>query len=446
MRLLARTQTKTETGSTKKGHQVTTTSTSSTASSTSSEATSTAQTTGTTHAAAQIELTEKVTAHNYHPLPVVAHSGEGAWVTDVDGRRYLDALAAYSALNFGHRHPVIMAAASEQLARLTLTSRAFYNDQLGPFCESLAALAGKDAVLPMNTGAEAVETALKLARRWGHDVKGVPANEGRVVVMAGNFHGRTTTIISFSDDPEARRGFGPFTPGFDTVAYGDTAALEAVITPNTVAVLVEPVQGEAGIIVPPAGYLESVRRLCDEHHMLFLADEIQSGLGRCGATFACDVDGVRPDVYILGKALGGGVVPVSAVVADHAVMDVITPGSHGSTFGGNPLAAAVGRAVVGLLQTGEFQHRARVLGAQLAARLEPLVGHGLTAVRTRGLWAGVDLDPALMTGRQAAEGLAERGVLCKETHDQTLRFAPPLVIEAGDLDLMIDRFTEVIGA
>ena len=396
--------------------------------------------------AEQIELAERTAAHNYHPLAVVARAAEGAWVTDVDGKRYLDALAAYSALNFGHRHPVIMAAAAEQLERLTLTSRAFYNDQLGPFCAGLAALSGKDRVLPMNTGAEAVETALKIARRWGYDVKGVPDDEARIVVMGGNFHGRTTTIISFSGDPVARRGFGPFTPGFDTVPYGDAAAFEAAITPNTVAVLVEPVQGEAGIIIPPAGYLEAVRRLCTEHQVLFLADEIQSGLGRCGATFACDVEGVRPDMYILGKALGGGVVPVSAVVADDDIMSVITPGSHGSTFGGNPLAAAVGRAVVGLLETGEYQERARVLGEHLRERLEPLVGHGVTAVRTRGLWAGVDLDPSLLTGRAAAEGLAERGVLCKETHDQTLRFAPPLVIEKDDLDFMVDQFTEVLRA
>ncbi len=403
--------------------------------------------TGTASAASeQIELTEAVAAHNYRPLPVVVAEAEGAWVTDVDGKRYLDCVSAYSALNFGHRHPVLVQAARDQLDRLTLTSRAFYNDQLGPFCRDLAALAQMDEVLPMNTGAEAVETAIKVARRWGYEVKGVPDGAAEVVVASGNFHGRTTTIVGFSDDPVARRGFGPFTPGFVTVPYGDAAALAAAVTPRTAAVLLEPVQGEAGVIVPPPGYLAEVREICTESHMLFVADEIQSGLGRCGATFACELEDVRPDVYVLGKALGGGIVPVSAVVSRYDVLDVITPGSHGSTFGGNPLAAAVGRAVVGLLETGEYQERSRALGDRLQERLHPLVGRGVTAVRTRGLWAGVDIDPTVMSGRRAAERLAEHGVLAKETHDTTLRFAPPLTIEAGELDWMVEQFTDVLGS
>ena len=395
--------------------------------------------------AAQIALAESVTAHNYRPLSVVAADAEGAWVTDVEGRRYLDCLAAYSALNFGHRHPALLAAAREQLDRLTLTSRAFYNDRLGPFCADLAALAGMDLVLPMNTGAEAVETAIKVARRWGYEVKGVPDGQAHIIAAVDNFHGRTTTLVSFSTDPVARRGFAPFTPGFTTVPYGDAAALAAAITPSTVAVLLEPVQGEAGVIVPPPGYLAEVRRVCTDTNTLFIADEIQSGLGRCGATFACELDEVAPDVYILGKALGGGIVPVSAVVSRSDVLGVITPGSHGSTFGGNPLAAAVGHAVVRLLRTGEYQERARTLGEQLRVRLEALVGRGVTGVRTRGLWAGVDVDAEVMTGREACEALAERGVLAKETHGLTLRFAPPLTIQAEELDWMVDQLEAVLA-
>ena len=397
--------------------------------------------------ARQIKLTETFAAHNYDPLPVVASHGDGSWVTDVDGRRYLDCLAAYSALNFGHRHPALIEAARAQLDRLTLTSRAFYNDQLGPFCRDLAALAGMECVLPMNTGAEAVETAIKVARRWGYDVKGVPEEDAQIVVMTNNFHGRTTTVISFSNDHTARRGFGPFTPGFVAVPFGDAQALAGAITPRTVAVLLEPVQGEAGVFVPPPGYLVAVRRICTDNRVLFLADEIQSGLGRCGTTFACQREDVVPDVYMLGKALGGGIVPVSAVLSRNDVMGVITPGSHGSTFGGNPLAVAVGHAVVGLLETGEFQERARVLGERLRSRLEPLVGsRGVTEVRTVGLWAGVDLDPAVLSGRQAADGLAQRGVLAKETHDVTIRFAPPLVITEEELDWMLDQFEAVLDA
>ncbi|WP_405407918.1 ornithine--oxo-acid transaminase [Streptomyces decoyicus] len=392
-----------------------------------------------------VSLAETATAHNYAPLPVVLASGQGAWVTDVEGRRYLDCLAGYSALNFGHAHPRLTAAAQEQLARLTLTSRAFHNDRLGPFCRDLANLAGMDLVLPMNTGAEAVETAIKVARKWGCERKGVAPDRATVIVADGNFHGRTTTIVSFSTDPVARDGFGPFTPGFRSVPYGDSAALEAAVDEDTVAVLLEPVQGEAGVVIPPPGYLQAVREVCSRKNVLFLADEIQSGLGRTGTTFACDAEDVTPDVYILGKALGGGIVPVSAVISRHDVLGVIRPGSHGSTFGGNPLAAAVGHAVVELLRSGEYQARAAALGERLRGRLEDLTGRGVVAVRSRGLWAGIDLDPALTTGRQACLRLLDRGVLAKDTHGSTLRLAPPLVIEPDQLDWMCDQLGEVLA-
>ncbi|MGG7507266.1 ornithine--oxo-acid transaminase [Plantibacter sp. YIM 135249] len=391
-----------------------------------------------------IALEDEHAAHNYHPLPVVVASGEGAWVTDVDGRRYLDCLAAYSAVNFGHSNEVLLDAARAQLGRITLTSRAFHNDQLGPFVTELAALAGKDMVLPMNTGAEAVESGIKVARAWGYRVKGVPDGLANIVVAAGNFHGRTTTIISFSDDESARAGFGPFTPGFRTVPFGDAEALEAAIDENTVAVLIEPIQGEAGIIVPPADYLPAVREVCTRRNVLFIADEIQSGLGRTGATFACDLVDVVPDVYLLGKALGGGIVPVSAVVANRDVLGVLHPGEHGSTFGGNPLAAAVGRAVVGMLATGDPQERARELGAVLRARLDALVGHGVVAVRGAGLWAGIDIDPAKGTGREVCERLMERGLLAKDTHGSTIRLAPPIVISEADVHWAVDQLEAVL--
>ncbi|HEY0696640.1 MAG TPA: ornithine--oxo-acid transaminase [Micromonospora sp.] len=387
---------------------------------------------------------ERWTAHNYHPLPVVIESAEGAWLTDIDGRRYLDCLAGYSALNFGHRHPKLIAAAHAQLDRLTLTSRAFIHDQFADFCRELAELCGKELVLPMNTGAEAVETAIKVARKWGYQVKGVPANQATIVVAEGNFHGRTTTIVSFSTDPDARDDFGPYTPGFRVVPYGDLVALAEAIDETTVAVLIEPIQGEQGVVVPPAGYLPGVRQLCTQHNVLFVADEIQSGLGRTGETFACDNEDVKPDMYVLGKALGGGIVPVSAVAADKSVLGVLRPGEHGSTFGGNPLACAVATEVVRLLATGEFQQRSRELGARLHESLGKLVGHGLVTVRGRGLWAGVDIDPALMTGRQACERLAERGVLAKDTHGSTIRLAPPLVVEADELDNAVEQLAAVL--
>ena len=387
---------------------------------------------------------ERWTAHNYHPLPVVIAEAEGAWVTDVDGRRYLDFLAGYSALNFGHRHPGLIAAAHAQLDRVTLTSRAFVHDQFGDFCHELAVLCGKDLVLPMNTGAEAVETAIKVSRAWGYRVKGVEAGRAEIIVASDNFHGRTTTIVSFSTDPDARTDFGPYTPGFVIVPYGNLAALADAITPNTVAVLLEPIQGEAGVLVPPEGYFGGVRKLCDDHNVLLVADEIQSGLGRTGRTFAIEHEDVVPDMYVLGKALGGGIVPVSAVAADRAVLGVLRPGEHGSTFGGNPLACAVGVEVVRLLATGEFQRRSAELGDRLHAGLNALVGNSVVAVRGRGLWAGVDIDPALMTGRQACERLAERGVLAKDTHGSTIRLAPPLVVTEEELDHALGQLTAVL--
>jgi ornithine--oxo-acid transaminase len=394
---------------------------------------------------AVLALEDEHVAHNYHPLPVVAATADGAWVTDVEGKRYLDCLAAYSAVNFGHSNPTLVAAATEQLGRVTLTSRAFHNDQLGAFATELAALARKDMVLPMNTGAEAVESGIKLARAWGYRVKGVAADQANIIVAAGNFHGRTTTIISFSDDESARAGFGPFTPGFRTVPYGDADALAAAIDENTVAVLIEPIQGEAGIVVPPADYLPAVRRITSENNVLFIADEIQSGLGRTGATFACDLVDVEPDLYLLGKALGGGIVPVSAVVGNRDIVGVLRPGEHGSTFGGNPLAAAVGLAVVRMLATGEMQERARVLGARLHAGLEGLIGKGVVAVRGAGLWAGVDIDPALATGRAVCVALMARGVLVKDTHGSTIRFAPPIVVSEEDLDWVVEQLAAVLA-
>jgi ornithine--oxo-acid transaminase len=394
---------------------------------------------------AAIDLDDRYVAHNYSPLPVVAASAEGAWITDVEGRRYLDCLAAYSAVNFGHRNPEIAATAHAQLDTMTLASRAFYSDKLGPFAEALAELCGKDMVLPMNSGAEAVESGIKVARKWGHDVKGVPADKGNIVVARNNFHGRTTTIISFSTDELARTGFGPYTPGFSLVPFGDADAVAAAIDDDTVAVLIEPIQGEAGIIVPPDDYLPRVRALCTERNVLMIADEIQSGLARTGRTFACEHWGVVPDMYLLGKALGGGVVPLSAVVANRDVLGVLHPGEHGSTFGGNPLAAAIGTTVVAMLRRGEFQARSTELGERLHARLRALTGHGVVAVRGMGLWAGVDIDPALATGKQISVKLAERGVLVKDTQGSTLRFAPPLVITAEEIDWAIGQFADVLA-
>ncbi|MCW2686398.1 MAG: ornithine aminotransferase [Mycobacterium sp.] len=394
---------------------------------------------------AAIALDDRYAAHNYSPLPVVAASAEGAWITDAEGRRYLDCLAAYSAVNFGHRHPEIIATAHAQLDTVTLVSRAFHSDRLGPFCAALAELCGKDMVLPMNSGAEAVESGIKVARKWGADVKGVPAGRANIVVAENNFHGRTISIVSFSTDETARTGFGPFTPGFRLVPFGDANALAAAIDEDTVAVLLEPIQGEAGIIVPPDDYLPRVRAICSERNVLMIADEIQSGLARTGRTFACDHWGVVPDIYLLGKALGGGVVPLSAVVADRDILGVLHPGEHGSTFGGNPLATAIGTTVVSILRSGEFQSRSTELGEQLHQRLRSLIGDGVLAVRGLGLWAGVDIDPELATGKQLTRLLADRGVLVKDTHGSTLRFAPPLVITAQEIDWAVDQFVAVLA-
>ena len=395
---------------------------------------------------AAIATAERWGAHNYAPLPVVLAEGEGAWVTDVEGTRYLDLLAAYSALNFGHRHPRLVEAATRQLERLTLTSRAFHAEGLGEFCHELADLCGLDVVLPMNTGAEAVETAIKAARRWAYDVKGVPSDHARVVVCDGNFHGRTTTIVSFSTDPVARRGFGPFTPGFEVVPYGDVETLDdALSNPDVAAFLFEPIQGEGGVLLPPDGYLRAVRQACDRHNVLMVADEIQSGLGRTGTTFACDHEGVTPDVYVLGKALGGGIMPLSAVVARAEVMEPITPGSHGSTFGGNPLAVAVGREVLALLRSGEPQERSAKLGQRFLAGLEAITAPEVVTVRGRGLWAGVDLEPDGLSGKERCRRLLAEGVLAKDTHERTLRFAPPLVIDEPDLDVALERIARALA-
>ncbi|WP_328394376.1 ornithine--oxo-acid transaminase [Streptomyces sp. NBC_00390] len=392
-----------------------------------------------------ISAEDTTLAHNYHPLPVVVARAEGVWVEDVEGRRYLDMLAGYSALNFGHRHPELIAAAHRQLDEVTLTSRAFHNDRLAGFAEGLTQLTGLDTVLPMNTGAEAVESAIKIARKWAYEVKGVAPDRATIVVADGNFHGRTTTIVGFSSDPVARTGFGPFAPGFRVVPYNDLDAIEAAVDETTAAVLIEPIQGEAGVIIPDDGYLTGVRELTGRTGCLFIADEIQSGLGRTGTTLAVDHESVLPDMLLLGKALGGGIVPVSAVVARREVMAVLRPGEHGSTFGGNPLSAAVGSAVVDLLATGEYQRRATALGDVLSEGLTALTGKGVVGFRSRGLWAGVDVDPRIGTGREISERLMREGVLVKDTHGSTIRIAPPLTITPEELHSALASLEKVLG-
>jgi len=395
--------------------------------------------------AEHIELVETFAAHNYHPLPVVVAKAEGAWVEDADGKRYLDMLAAYSAVNFGHSNPVLLDAARTQLDRVTLTSRAFHNDQLGPLAKALAELCGMEAILPMNTGAEGVETAIKTARKWGYKIKGVPDGKAKIICCSENFHGRTTTVISFSTDPQCRDGFGPFTPGFEIVKYGDIDALEKAIDGNTVAFLVEPIQGEAGIIVPPDGYLRQVRELCTKKNVLFIADEIQSGLGRTGKTFCIEHDGVVPDIFILGKALGGGIMPISAVVSSREILSVFTPGDHGSTFGGNPLACAVARKVVEILETGEYQQRAAKLGDYLLGELRAIKTNKVKAIRGRGLWIGIEFKPEAGVAKKYCTALMEAGMLCKDTHAQTMRLAPPLVISKEDIDWALERIEKVLA-
>ena len=393
-----------------------------------------------------IDLEHRYAAHNYSPLDIVIARGEGAWVEDVEGKRYFDALAGYSALNFGHSNQRLVAVAERQLRTLTLTSRAFHSDQLGPFARDLAALTGKDMILPMNSGAEAVETAIKVTRRWGKRAKGLPEDWGTIIVMGGNFHGRTTTIVSFSTDKTAREDYGPYTPGFLVVPYGDIHALRAAINDETIGVLLEPIQGEGGVVIPPAGFLRDVRALCTERNVLMIADEIQSGLARTGRTFACDHEDVVPDIYIMGKALGGGIVPLSAIAADTNVLSVITPGSHGSTFGGNPFATAIGREVIAMLATGEFQERARMLGDVLAGELAALNHPGIVEVRQRGLWAGIDVDPGLMSGKELCHRMADRGVLAKDTHGSTIRLAPPLVASEDDIRSLVAVIADSLNA
>ena len=391
-----------------------------------------------------IELEGRYSAHNYAPLPVVLARGAGAFLWDTDNRRYVDMMSAYSAASHGHAHPRIRAALAAQAGRLAVPSRAYYNDRLGAFLAELCLRTGLDAALPMNTGAEAVETGIKAARRWGYRRKGVTRDRAEIIVANGNFHGRTTSIIGFSSEPDYRNDFGPFTPGFRSVAFGDLSAMERAMTPETAAVLVEPIQGEAGIIVPPPGWLAGVRRICDAHGVLLILDEVQSGLGRTGAWFAFEHEGVRPDGLILGKALGGGMLPVSAFVARNEVMDVFTPGSHGSTFGGNPLAAAVGLEALRIIEDEGLVEKSRVLGTHMLARLRAISSPVVKAVRGRGLWAGADINPGFASARTVCERLLSKGVLSKETHDTVVRFAPPLVIDRGDLEWALDRFEEVV--
>ena len=391
-------------------------------------------------------LEDEFGVSNYNPLPVVISRGEGSWVEDIDGKRYFDALSAYSALNFGHRHPRLVAAAHDQLNRLTLTSRAFRNDKLGEFCRRVATAAQQQRVLPMNTGAEAVETGIKSARKWGYEVKGVAPDRAKIIVCSGNFHGRTTTIVSFSDDPSARTNFGPFTPGFEVVPYGDLAALEAAIDENTVGFLVEPIQGEAGVIIPPAGYLVGAHDLCDQANVLMIADEIQSGLGRTGRMFACDHEEVTPDLLLLGKALGGGIFPVSAVVGSDEVLGLFQPGEHGSTFGGNPLGCAIALEALDLLADGSLERNATELGARFRESLESKAHPAVKEIRQRGLWIGVDIHESAGSARAACKQLMAAGVLAKETHEQTIRFAPPLTTTAEELDWVLERANSVLGA
>jgi ornithine--oxo-acid transaminase len=391
-----------------------------------------------------MELENRHSAPNYAPLPVMLSRGRGSHLWDTEGRRYIDMMSAYSAASHGHAHPRILAVLGEQARQLAVPSRAYYSDRLGPFLAEITRLTGLDAALPMNTGAEAVETAIKAARRWGYGAKGIPRDRAEIIVAAGNFHGRTTTITSFSCEPDYREGFGPFTPGFRIVPFGDLDAMERAITPETAAVLVEPIQGEAGVIVPPAGWLAGVRQLCDVHRVLLIVDEVQSGLGRTGTWFAFERDNIKPDGVVLGKALGGGVLPVSAFVGSRELMDVFTPGSHGSTFGGNPLAAAVGLEALRVIADEGLVDRSRVLGAHMLERLRAIRSPVLKDVRGRGLWAGAEIDPRFATARQACLALLEKGVLSKETHHTVVRLAPPLVITRDDLDTAIDHFAEVL--
>ena len=398
-----------------------------------------------TRTAPHLEEAERFSAHNYHPLPVVLERGEGVWVWDVDGRRYMDMLSAYSALNQGHRHPRIIAAARDQMERLTVTSRAFHNDQMGAFLHELCDMTGFEKALPMNTGAEAVETAIKMVRKWGYQVKGVPAGQAEIIVCEDNFHGRTTTIVGFSSEPQYRDGFGPFTPGFKLIPYGDIEALRDAITDHTVGFLVEPIQGEGGVILPPEGYLRAARDLCTARGVALMADEIQTGLGRTGRLFCCNWEDVRPDVLIVGKALGGGVYPVSATLADSKYMDVFHPGDHGSTFGGNPLGAAVARAAMAVIEDEGLVARSDQLGAWFMDELRQIDSPHVEEVRGKGLMIGVVIKKSSGPARPFCEALWDRGILAKETHEQVVRFAPPLIIQQETLAEALAHIDEVLS-
>lgn len=389
-----------------------------------------------------IEKTDKFGAHNYHPLPIVISKAEGVWVENPEGNRYMDMLSSYSALNQGHRHPKIIQALKDQADKVTLTSRAFHNDQLGVWYEKICQSTNKNMVLPMNTGAEAVETALKAARRWGYDIKGISENKAEIIACVGNFHGRTLGAVSLSSDPEYKKGFGPLLPGIKLVPYGDIEALKAAITPNTAAFLVEPIQGEAGIVIPPHGFLKAASDLCKENNVLFIADEIQTGLARTGKMFASDWEGVTPDVYILGKALGGGVLPISCVAASSAILGVFNPGSHGSTFGGNPLACAVSLAALEVIEEENLAQRSLELGKYFIDELKTIENPVIKEIRGKGLFIGIELtEPA----RPYCEKLKEEGLLCKETHDLVIRFAPPLIIKKDEIDWALERIKKVLS-
>jgi len=389
-----------------------------------------------------IKMTEEYSAHNYHPLPIVISKAEGVWVEDPEGNKYMDMLSAYSAINHGHRHPKIIATLKKQADKVTLTSRAFHNDQLGPFCRKVADFTGKNMVLPMNTGAEAVETAIKTVRRWAYDVKKVPENKAEIIVCEGNFHGRTTTIISFSSEEDYRRGFGPFTPGFKIIPYGDIEALKAAITPNTAAFLFEPIQGEAGIKIPREGFLKEAYEVCKKNNVLLVADEIQTGLGRTGKRFACDWEDVVPDIYILGKALGGGVVPISAVAADKSILGVFEPGSHGSTFGGNPLACACAITALDVIEEENLVERSLEMGKYFMEQLMEIKNPVIKEIRGKGLLIGVELKE---NARPYCEKLKDNGLLCKDTHETVIRFAPPLIISKDEINWAMERIKKVLG-
>ncbi len=392
-----------------------------------------------------MEKEHKFGAHNYHPLEVVISKAEGVWVWDPEGKKYMDCLSAYSAVNQGHRHPRIIQALKDQADILTLTSRAFFNDKWPVFAEKLAAVTGKEMVLPMNTGAEAVETAIKLMRRWGYEKKGITENKAEIIVMEENFHGRTTTIVSFSTDPDAYKNYGPFTPGFKIVKYNDLKAVEEAINENTAGILVEPIQGEAGVVVPHEGYLKGLRELCDKHNVLLACDEVQTGFCRTGKTFAFQHEGIDPDIIVMGKALGGGVFPVSGIAANHDLMSIFTPGTHGSTFGGNPLGCAVAIAAIDVLIDEKLADRAEELGAYFRKRIEDLNSDKVKLVRGKGLLIGVVLNESAGKARKYTTALKDKGVLAKETHDWIIRFAPPLVISKEDIDWAMERIAEVLA-